>query len=261
MEAIDVPPIPRYNNKEQIEYMNYKRNSLKNILPLVCIIGLFLAAGCKKDYYKDTGVHKPNYDGTVLEYLESRPDYFDSIVKIIKLADMEQIFDKEEITFFAPADSSVNYSIAYVNERLKDLGRPQIHNLEQVSPVVWRKYLSRYVFKGKKSMSDYRQIDPENLSAYPGQIYASYDGLLMNIGVVYGDAGGVKYAGYRQLHISFIPSASTPLDYSTWYSAYVASVNIAPTNGYVHALRYPLHYFGFSPSAFLEDVLAEGVTP
>lgn len=240
--------------------MNYKKISLQNIFP-VLLAFLVFTAGCKKDYYKDTGTHKPNYNGTVLDYLESKPEYFDSIVKIIKLAGMEQAFDKEEITFFAPADSSVNRTLAYANQELEMLGRPQVKRLEQISPAFWRKYLSRYVFKGKKAMNDYRQIDPDNLSAYPGQIYASYDDLLMNVGVIYGDAGGVKYAGYRQLMISFIPSASAPLDYSTWYSALVASVNIAPTNGYIHALRYPLHYFGFSPVAFTEDLIAEGITP
>ena len=230
------------------------------------IIGALIAVvaftmGCKKDYYEDTGVHTPNFNGTVMQYLEAKPEYFDSVVKVIKLAGMEDVFKKEDITFFAPADSSIKRTIAFVNQVLGQLGKPLVTRLEQIKPEVWRRQLTRYVFKGKKQMNDFRQIDIDNLSAYPGQIYASYDGLLMNVGVIYEDAGGVKYAGYRHLQLSFIPSASAPRDFSSWYPAYVASVNIAPTNGFVHVLTYPYHYFGFSPVDFFEDAYSAGLVP
>ena len=219
------------------------------------------AMGCQKDYYKDTGIHKGNFDGTVLEYLESKADYFSKVVKLIKLTGMENIFQSEDITFFAPADSSINRTLAILNQVGEDEGLPKVTRVEQISPNVWRKYLARYVFKGKKSMNDYRQLDPGNLSAYSGQIYASYDGSLMNVGVVYDDAGGVKYAGYRHMIISFIPTASAPLDYTTWYASDVASANIEPANGYVHALAYANHYFGFSPILFIQDAAAAGIQP
>ena len=236
--------------------MQYKKIIIGALIAVVA-----LSMGCKKDYYEDTGVHTPNYNGTIMQYLEAKPEYFDSVIKVIKLAGMEDVFKKEEITFFAPADSSIKRTIAFVNNQLEILGKPLVRRLEQIKPEVWRRQLSRYVFKEKKAMNDFRQIDIDNLSAYPGQIYASYDGLLMNVGVIYDDAGGVKYAGYRHLQLSFIPSASAPRDFASWYSADVASVNIAPTNGYVHALRYPTHYFGFSPTHFFEDAVSMGIDP
>lgn len=110
-------------------------------------------------------------------------------------------------------------------------------------------------------MNDYPQLDPGNISAYPGQIYASYDGLLMNIGVLYDDAGSVRYAGYRHLQLSYIPSATAPRDYTSWFNAGVATVNIEPTNGYVHVIRYSLHYFGFEPNQFFEEAMASGIDP
>jgi hypothetical protein len=232
----------------------------RNIFFLACLIVFLGTIGCqKKDYFTDTGKHEPNFQGSVLSYLKSRPDYFDSIVKIIRLAGMENVFDKEDITFFAPADSSVNATIKQLNTTLRNQGKKEVTRLEQIKPEVWREQLSRYLFKGKKSMNDYPQIDPANLSAFPGQIYSSYEGRIMNIGVIYNDAGGVRYAGYRQLTISYIPSASTPLDYRSWYPATVASVNIAPTNGYVHALRYTFHFFGFDPAQFAENAIAKGI--
>lgn len=226
-----------------------------------CITMVVMLAGCKKDYYKDTGLHTGEFNGSVYDYLQSKPEYFDSVLQVIKLAGMEDAFKSEDITFFAPADSSINKSIQYMNQIQGLLGRQQVTRLDQIKPEVWRHQLSLYLFKGKKSMNDYRQIDPQNLSAYPGQIYASYDGSLMNIGVIYNDEGGVKYVGYRQLMISYIPSKSAPRDYASWFSAIVASVNVAPKNGYVHVLRYPNHYFGFQPEQFMEDALEKGLNP
>lgn len=233
----------------------------------IALMAMVMAIGCKKDYYTDTGTHSGDFDGTVMEYLQSKPAYFDSLNKVIHLAGMEDVFKNQEITFFAPADSSISRTIDLLNFQLQNLGRPPVTRLEQIKPEVWRNQLSRYIFKGKKAMNDYRQIDPENLSAYPGQIYASYDGLLMNIGVIYNNAGGdngeggVQYAGYRQLMLSYIPSASAPRDFASWWSVRVASVNVAPTNGYVHVLGYSFHFFGFDPTQFVEEAMAKGIDP
>lgn len=234
--------------------------SMNKIFFSCSLVIVLVITGCQKqDYFKDTGVHTPNYEGSVLQYLQSKPAYFDSLTKIIKLAGMESIFSNEEITFFAPADSSIRSSIKLLNQELRNLGMKEVARLEQIKPEVWRTQLSRYLFKGKKSMNDFPQIDGENLSAYPGQIYASYDGLIMNVGVFYSDAGGVKYAGYRQLQLSYIPSPSAPRDYRSWWTVTVASVNVAPSNGYVHVLRYPTHFFGFEPRQFIENAIAKGI--
>lgn len=235
-------------------------SSIKKRFPLVLAVLAITAAGCqKKDYFSDTGTHSAGFNGSVLQYLKSKPGTFDSVVRVIELAGMKEVFEKEEITFFAPADSSFRASMSLLNVLLAARGQKEVRSLSQIKPAVWRNELSRYLFKGKKSMNDFPQLDPANVSAYPGRIYSSYDGEIMNIGVVYNDAGGVKYAGYRQLVLSYIPSQSTPLDYRSWYSVYVASVNIAPVNGYVHALRFSNHVFGFNAGQFSERAIAQGI--
>ena len=229
-------------------------------IPFSVLLGVLLVtASCKKsDSYIDTGRQVTAYDGTVLDYLKAKPQQFDSIAKIIKLAGMEDIFNKEDITFFAPSDSSVRATLKYVNNVLNLQGRGLVYRMEQIKPVVWRHQLARYLFKGKKAMNDYMQIDFTNLSAYSGQIYASYDGDIMNIGVIYDNAGSVQYAGYRHLLLSYIPSLSAPKDFATFYSNPVASVNINPTNGYIHALEVGTAYFGFDAAQFYTDADANG---
>lgn len=235
--------------------MNYMNRSII----IAVLITTFLFGCQKKDYFTDTGKHTPNYQGTVLDYLKSKPQMWDSLLKVIRIAGMEDVFKNEKITFFAPADSCIKRSMTTLNFVLDILGKPRVTRIEQIKPEVWKNQLCRYLFKDARSMNDYPQIDPGNLSAYPGQIYASYLGDIMNVGVIYNDAGGVKYAGYRQLLLSYIPSKSAPRDYNTWYPAIVATVNVAPTNGYVHVLNYPNHNFGFDAFQFIADALDKGI--
>jgi len=83
--------------------------------------------------------------------------------------------------------------------------------------------------------------------------------------VVYNDAVNgpkedqviIKYAGYRQLMISYIPDLSKPKSF--WINALVSSSDINPTNGIVHALKFTNHYFGFSPNRFIALAIENGI--
>ena len=55
---------------------------------------LFLAinwSSCQGDYLKDGGTANPYYDGTVMQYLESRPDLFADLVNVIKNTQWESV--------------------------------------------------------------------------------------------------------------------------------------------------------------------------
>lgn len=234
------------------------------LLVAVAVTALFVTGCNKKSYYQDSGTTTGKFNGTVVDYLKSKPEYFDSIVRIIRIAGLENTLQNEQVTFFAPADSSVRYLFRFMNARLKELGKPEINSINQIVPRIWTKYMSRYVFKFKKGITDFPQVDFANLTTYSGQIYPAVNGTYMNIGVVYESAflGGtngtprteIPYAGYRYLTVSYLSSQYNTRDYSTWRSASVASVNIEMNNGYVHALRYPTHDFGFDRSEFIDDV-------
>ncbi len=223
-------------------------------------IVMLLVLGCKKnDYYKDSGTTDPNFNGTVLDYLHSRPGQFDSISKIVKLAGMEDVFKTKSITFFASSDSSINSTMKIVNNQLSNFGMQPIVALAQVDASVWRKYLSLYLFAGAKSLNDYPQIDWSNFSAFSGQNYPSYDGYPMNIGVLYNDAGGIQYAGYRQLQLSYIGSQTSPKDIISWQTVPVVSANMHPSNGYVHAIGNTSVTFGFNYLLLAQDAINAGI--
>ncbi|GAB3929105.1 fasciclin domain-containing protein [Mucilaginibacter myungsuensis] len=222
------------------------KNTIKQYISpvLVFAVVLIMATSCAKDkYYLDGGVANPVYNGTVLQYLQSNPK-FDTIAQIVKLAGLEDVFSKEEITFFAPTDEVIRRDIGQVNSTIPALrnklnqllfnaNKDTIKTLADVSPELWRRYLLKYVVKGKSLLKDYPQLDFDLRQLYPGGYYYMYNSDLANIGVVYNDANGVRYAGYRQLSISRIFDPSNP---NRYFSAAVATSDIQPSNGVVHVL-------------------------
>jgi hypothetical protein len=229
------------------------KNTIKRYIKPIAICSVLLTmmvASCKQDdYYQDGGKADPKFNGTVLQYLQSNPK-FDTIAQIVKLAGLEDMFSNEDITFFCPTDEVIRRTIGRVgrranfpgdpyinglNQALFDQGKDTISTLADVPGSIWRKYMLRYVFKGKYVLKDYPQIDFSLKQLYQGGYYTSYNADLCNIGVVYNSVNNVKYTGYRQLCISFVRDASNP-DNSLLYTAAVATSDVQPTNGVVHVL-------------------------
>jgi hypothetical protein len=253
-----------------------KKLTIKAILLIAMSMVLF--AACQKEkYYFDSGTTKGNFDGSILTYLKSKPVYFDTLTKVIELAGMNEVFDKQNITFFAPTSSSIYKSVKGLNAYLKQNGRDTVSKLTQIKPEAWKELLSLYIFKGSNRLKDYPQVDTLNMAAFPGQGYTSINGRTMNIGVLFNDAviiennvekSRVRYAGYRQLYLSYIPNYADPK--VGLLNAPVASSDIAPTNGIVHVLVQEGNYlgswkskhnFGFSTGLFINTVQSYGILP
>jgi hypothetical protein len=181
----------------------------------------------------------------------------------VKLAGLESTFRNENLTFFAPNDTWIRDLIGtrvsplgdttYINlnSYLKLRNLEPIRKLSDIDPVIWRKYLQRHMFREAYKLKDYPQIDFNQKNMFPGQLFHSYDKSLFNIGVEYGDANGIKYLGYRQLTISFVPDASRPDD--DWRTVRTSSTDIQPRNGIVHTLRNESS-FGFDYWEFADEV-------
>ena len=251
---------------------------------LLAVLAVMVISSCKKDnYYVDGGKSDPMFKGNILQYLESNPK-FDTIAQIVKLAGMEKVFSEEKITFFAPTDEVIRRSIGQVNavtqelrggvnQSLFNVGKDTIKVLSDINPVIWKKFLSRYILKGAYRLKDYPQLDFNLKPIFPGSFYTSYFGDLANIGVVYNDVNGVKYTGYRQLSFSYIPDASNP---SRYIPVAVATSDIQPSNGVVHVLAvyvsnnafgtdrigstehsYGANLFGFNGEFFTDVILSK----
>lgn len=240
------------------------KNKIKSWQLVVAIITipLFMSNCTNDNYLIDGGKSNPYYDGTMMEFLQSRSskedpknDYFSDLIEIIKLADMEKVFEEDDITFFAPTNWSIRRSFDLLNKEWYQMGNDSIKSLKQIKPSVWKQYLSMYILKDKYLLKDIPQIDTVAIAAYPGQTYISQGGLPMNAGVVYGDANGVKYVGPRQILYSYIYDITI----SDMENAYVATSDIQPRNGVVHVLRMTDHAFGFDKILFAIKAMEEGI--
>jgi hypothetical protein len=223
-------------------------------LLLIMTLGIIGLSSCQKtkNYYLDSGLANPYFKGSVIDYLNAKPFYFDSVALVSKLAGMDSILTKDTVTFFAPTDRSILRLIRQINSQLYSLRYDTVKTLQDIPGNIWRKYLNRYIFHGANQLKDYPQVDYDLPVNYPGQGYISWDGTPMNIGVIYNSDNGVKYVGYRQLSIAYIPDVSNPQ--ANWIIAYVASCNILTNNGVVHVLSDAHTYFGFSDDEFLNDM-------
>lgn len=239
--------------------MKYSLKSLPVVvLATICSICM---VNCQDDsYLQDGGTHNPFYAGSVMDYLESFPDsnYFTDLVSVIKYAGLDSVLRNDSVTFFAPTDWSIRSSVNALSRQLYLYsGKDSVKDLRQVRPAVWREYLSMYIIPGKYRLKDIPQLDTANVKAFPGQAYYSYGRKPMNIGVMYYDAGGVKYAGPRQVIFSDVTDF-TSMD---MINAYVSTSDIQPVNGVIHVINFTRHTFGFSSKDFSQKAIDQGIIP
>jgi hypothetical protein len=236
---------------------------MKNILKIIAItlIVASIQTSCTDDsYLVDGGKSNPVFDGTVWDFICSRPDYFAELKSAIEIAGMESVFRDDEITFFAPPDPSLTSSLNYISlYRYSYQGKDSLRSLAQIKPEIWREFIGMYIIKGKYLLKDIPQIDTTMVSAYGGQAYVSYNGRPMNMGVVYYDvisgSTRIKYAGYRQLIYSYIYDFTD----RDMQNAYVATSDIQTSNGVVHVIRFSGHIFGFDQRLFAQKAIAAGI--
>lgn len=207
-----------------------------------------LFTACKKDYFDNSGLQKGIFNESGLQVLIDRPMYFDSLVTVIQLAGMEDIIKDSSITFFAPTNASIRLTMNVLNTaRYVDF--KDSLKLTDVPGIVWRKYLSRYIFRGRYMLKDISRWDPSQLGVYPGMNLQSFDGYIMNIGVQFSDYNDTKDVGPRSLFISSIGDLANP-DGS---NALVASSDFQTDNAIIHVLN-AYHQFGFISEDFIRTV-------
>lgn len=233
--------------------MNKIKRCKITFIAIIAVVGLF---SCTDDsYLYDGGKSNPFYEGNMLEYLKSRPDYFSKLVNIIEYTGMEKTFEEDEITFFVPTDFSIDKSIKLLNNRLYRQGKDTVRLVEQVDAEVWKDLLTLYIIENKYLLKDIPQMDTTAMNIFSGQAYKSLNGRSMNIGVVYHDSEGVKYTGYRELFYSYIYDFTE----NDLINAHVATSDIQTVNGVVHVIRFKDHYLGFSAYNFSSRAISRGI--
>lgn len=217
---------------------------MKKLLPFIGILliaGAFLTSCTKDDYYKDGGMANPKYNGTIFQYLQTRPDMFDTITYIIERAGLKDKIEQEDVTFFCPTDQSVVDAMRNLNSYRYSTYKDSVQ-LKDVPPIIWKRFLERYIMEGKHLAKDFARVDPDNINAYPGINYVTIGGYILNIGLIYQNYGGVEAVGARIIRVTDV--SLDPNNFKNNNSVIVMTSDIQPTKGILHVLRYQ-HQFGF----------------
>ena len=215
-------------------------------LLLLMLVTVFSA--CKKDYYNDSGLQQGHYAGSSFEYLQSKPYFFDTLVTVIQLAGLENVLRDSAVTFFAPTDFSVQKVMNIINGSRHEAFKDSL-KLSEVPGDVWKRYLSRYIFRDKYMLKDVPRFMLSQLDLYPGMNMESWQGYVMNLGVIFSDYNGTRDVGPRQLILMDVGSLEHPNN----IIALVASSDMQTANGVVHVLNSD-HTLGFNANDFVRLV-------
>ena len=223
----------------------------KHIVFYLTVLTLLVAGGlsaCKKDYYVDSGLQNGKYGMSSLEFLSRQPFFFDTVVQVIHLAQMDDILADSNVTFFSPTDHAIGKAMDALNAMRSEAFKDSLQ-LADVPQEVWYRFLSDYIFREKYMLKDIARRAPSELNVYPGMNMESWAGYIMNLGVEFSDYEGTNDVGPRQLTITDIGDLANPAD----ITARVATSDIQTQNGVIHVLD-DSHDFGFSLARFQSEV-------
>lgn len=212
------------------------------------LVGLLILASCNKDYFEDGGTSKADYEGSIYDYLEANPYWFDTLTYIIDRAGMAEKLQEDTITFFAPTDDAIKRVMESLNDYRYRRVEDSVH-LEDIDPEVWKYFISMHILDGKFKAEDFARVDPDNIYAYSGIDYFTSEGFIVNIGLVYEDYKGVKAVGARIIRLTDI--TADPNHFINCPSVTVMTSDIQPENGILHILNNN-YVLGFETDRFVQ---------
>lgn len=202
---------------------------------ILWIVITFAWACDTKQHVIDTGVSNPYFDGTIMDYLRSNDRNWDLTVEMIEHAGLTDLFEGQvdtcrEITFWAPPAYSI-LRFMLESQEAAEPGKVYL-KVEDIPADLCRTYLLRHVVNKKYLKDDIAYINKDyfineekqdggtDLTCLGGNKVRAY---------LQGSSwAGVADAGAVTLHLYSFEHGDVP----------VASPDIQPRNGVVHALHY-----------------------
>jgi hypothetical protein len=201
-------------------------------IPCLYLLGVLLTtAACNDDHFIDTGKANGRFNGSMLAYLRSDSYNWDSTVLIIERAGLQDLFEGKDasypaITFFGPTNHSIRqYLLENTNGHKKIADMPA---------QLCRDLILQYVFPEKKMKADFAvEVRGTNTG---GTMLTCLGGNALRVYRIQSDFNGVQGAGPESLGIE---------TYTSLVITRVASSDIEPQNGVVHALSYSFKFGNF----------------
>lgn len=218
------------------------RIRMKPLLMLL-LIAVSCLVSCKKgnDYFYDYTEEAAVFDGTILKYLESKPETYDSLLLVLdRFPDLRNKLDQDgdTLTLFAPTNRSFALAIDALNTTRDLTNRPPLY-LEDVPLIDLDSMVCRYVFEDLIDIHELRPfIDGLNIDSYKYgyRMHAQYDVL---------SASGIVGGGQQQIIFSDVNNS---IFQRYWQNINTSAVDIRTRNGIIHVLSSG-HDFGFNKFA------------
>jgi len=209
-------------------------NAVWNCLKYTVLAAAIMVASCGKDegYYSSKDPAE-GFDGTVLEYLESKPGIYDSLLRVVRRLGLEDVLRDSTVTVFAPSNASFQLALTNLNN-LRKRNDKEPEYLANIDEVQLDTMVAQYIIRGR----------------YPSDSLASKDGLTLS-SVRFGypmharlnDNSSSGFVNGGPVSIQFSDTKRSLFE-RDWISTKTGSVNLAAANGVVHVLN-PDHVFGF----------------
>src|SRR5690606_2383545 len=197
---------------------------------------LVLVSGCAKDKgFYDQSLQKVKFDGTIMDYLTSKPGVFDSLLKVVKRTQIDKmLMDSTNITLFAPTNSSFQLAIQnlYNTRRESDKAMEYLSNLEYNHLDTM---MSQYLVRGFFSSDS--MVTKDGI-----QLFDFRYNRKMNAKLTTATSSGFMDGGPKIIEYSDTKNSQFNRN---WITATTASINIETNNGMIHVLS-PSHIFGFN---------------
>src|SRR5690606_34317190 len=183
---------------------------------------LILVSGCAKDKgFYDQSLQKVKFDGTMMDYLTSKPGVFDSLIKVIKRTEIDKtLSDSTNITLFAPTNSSFQLAIQNLNNTRKEADKPMEY-LTNLDYNHLDTMMSQYIVRGLYSSDS--MLTKDGILVYDFRYNRR-----MNAKLTTATSSGFKEGGPKIIEYSDTKNSQFNRN---WITASTASINIETNNG------------------------------
>lgn len=208
-----------------------------------CSTLIFVLGSCSdlKNEYYDYSLTENSFDGSILDFLESNPSEYDSILKVINLVPgFKDSIETDDLTFFAVDNESFVFVMNELNIIRANNEKEKIQSIQELNVFELDTLVSRYLFNG---VYDSELVNKNTNGLLLKSFKYDYP---MHIEYTQDDASGFINSGVQRLVFSNTKESQLK---SNWINTYTSTINIKVTNGVVHKL-VPNHDFGFNEFVF-----------
>ena len=222
--------------------LNMKKTVLKFYGPLIAVAAIYFlmaATGCKKtdDTYKNYTNTAGTFNGNALQYLQSQPGLYDSMLLVInRLGGIADTISKKNITLFAINNRSFSIALENINQARKDSipAKPEV-SFSTMDSATLDTFFCRYILKDRVSSNDIIELTD-------GRLFASTRyGYNMHLQLQRTNASGYLNGGPSTIIFS---DPKNSVFVRNWIRVPTITVDINTDNATVHLLSSG-HDFGF----------------